>query len=132
MELEPGVRIIETPGHSRGHISVVVDTPEGTAVIAGDSFPNARTVSGGRLSLIFWNEREAEESIRKIMGLSSIIYPGHDRPFRIEADGSTRYIGGVATLNVMAAFEETDMGVGVTIALEQVRQTWVHSEAEGR
>ena len=32
------MRILETPGHTRGHISVVVDTPEGTAVIAGGAF----------------------------------------------------------------------------------------------
>ena len=52
-ELEPGVRIVETPGHTRGHISVAVDTPDGTAVIAADAFPDAGVVGRGRPYLIF-------------------------------------------------------------------------------
>ena len=65
------------------------------------------------------------------MSLGNIVYPGHDRPFRIGADGSTDYIGGVATLKVMVGFEQGDTGVGVTIALEPIRQPWSHREARG-
>ncbi len=130
-ELEPGVRIIETPGHTRGHISVAVDTADGTAIIAADAFPDADVVSRGRPYLIFWSEREAEESVRKIMALGNIIYPGHDRPFRIGEGGSTEYIGGVASIKVMLGFERGDSGTGVTIALEPIRQPWSHPEARG-
>lgn len=35
-EVLPGVRLLPTPGHSRGHQSVLVDTPEGLVVIGGD------------------------------------------------------------------------------------------------
>lgn len=128
-ELEPGVRIVEIPGHTRGTIGVAVDTPEGTAIIASDAFPDAGTVKRGRPYLVFWNEREARESVRKIMGLGSIIYPGHDRPFRINADRSTQYLPGVTTLTVTVGFEERDMGAGVTISLEPIRQQWNIPEA---
>ncbi|MFQ5879363.1 MAG: MBL fold metallo-hydrolase [Dehalococcoidia bacterium] len=130
-ELEPGVSIIETHGHTRGHISVMVDTPDGTAVIAGDAVPDAGAARRGRPHLIFWNEREAEESLRRVLGLGGIIYPGHDRPFRIGPDGSAEYTGGVASLKVIAGFEQADTGAGVTIALEAIRQPFIHPEARG-
>lgn len=33
----PGIRLIQTPGHSRGHQSVVINTPDGLLCIAGDA-----------------------------------------------------------------------------------------------
>ena len=36
-ELLPGVRVIATPGHTRGHQSLVVETAEGTVVLAGQA-----------------------------------------------------------------------------------------------
>jgi len=130
-EIEPGVRIIETPGHTRGHISVAVDTPDGVAVIAGDSFPDAGAVHRGQPYLVFWSQRDARASVQKIMKLGNIIYPGHDRPFRIASDGSTTYVGGVATIKVIAGFEPNDVGVGVTVSLESIKEAWVHPEAQG-
>lgn len=34
----PGVRIVPTPGHTRGHQSIVVETKQGRVVIAGQAF----------------------------------------------------------------------------------------------
>lgn len=34
----PGIRIVPTPGHSPGHQAVVVDTEDGSVVLAGQSF----------------------------------------------------------------------------------------------
>jgi len=36
-EIIPGVRVFETPGHSPGHMSVEVDTRQGSFICAGDS-----------------------------------------------------------------------------------------------
>lgn len=36
-EIAPGVRVFETPGHSPGHMSVEVDTKQGSFLCAGDS-----------------------------------------------------------------------------------------------
>jgi glyoxylase-like metal-dependent hydrolase (beta-lactamase superfamily II) len=36
-EVAPGLRVIPTPGHTAGHQSLVVDTPEGTIVLAGQA-----------------------------------------------------------------------------------------------
>jgi N-acyl homoserine lactone hydrolase len=35
-ELLPGIRLLPTPGHTDGHQSVLVDTPDGLVVIGGD------------------------------------------------------------------------------------------------
>jgi N-acyl homoserine lactone hydrolase len=35
-EVLPGVRVVPTPGHSPGHQSVLIETDEGLAVVAGD------------------------------------------------------------------------------------------------
>jgi glyoxylase-like metal-dependent hydrolase (beta-lactamase superfamily II) len=36
-EVAPGLRVIPTPGHTAGHQSLVVQTPEGTIVLAGQA-----------------------------------------------------------------------------------------------
>jgi hypothetical protein len=35
-EVLPGIRLLPTPGHTPGHQSVLVDTPDGLVVIGGD------------------------------------------------------------------------------------------------
>ncbi len=35
-EIEPGVRVIHTPGHSPGSVCIVVDTDEGRCVLTED------------------------------------------------------------------------------------------------
>ncbi len=37
IEVAPGLRLIPTPGHTAGHQSLAVDTPEGTIVLAGQA-----------------------------------------------------------------------------------------------
>ena len=51
-EVAPGLRLIPTPGHAPGHQSLVVDTANGTALIAGQSV----------LSLLEW-DGNADESL---------------------------------------------------------------------
>ena len=43
-ELAPGVRILGTPGHSRGHVSVVAETPAGSVALTGDALTAADCV----------------------------------------------------------------------------------------
>ena len=40
-EVVPGVRIVPTPGHTPGHQSLVVDTPAGPVLLAGQAFNTA-------------------------------------------------------------------------------------------
>lgn len=37
MDVAPGLRLVPTPGHTAGHQSLVIDTPEGSIVLAGQA-----------------------------------------------------------------------------------------------
>ena len=37
IEVAPGLRLVPTPGHTAGHQSLIVDTAEGTVVLAGQA-----------------------------------------------------------------------------------------------
>ena len=91
-EVEPGARILATPGHTGGSMSLVVDTPEGTVGIVGDALPNARTALRRKPYLIFFDERAAEASAERIVDQCQILYCGHDRPFRLLEAGRVEYL----------------------------------------
>ena len=111
-EIEPGIRILETPGHTRGHISVLVETSGGPVAISGDALPWSASVVTGKPMVIFWDAQEAEDSIRKLLGSSRLFYPGHDRPFRLGENNAVEYIGGADSIRILLRHE----GVGdVTI-----------------
>jgi len=84
--LEPGVGIMLTPGHSPGHISVTVETDQGLAVITGDALHYAAAALTRKNPIVFWNEQQASDSITRVVETADVIYPGHDRPFRLHHD----------------------------------------------
>ena len=89
--IEPGVTIMHTPGHSPGSISVLVETPRGLCAVTGDVLHYSAVALTRRNPLVFWNEKEATQSIDRIVEQAELIYPGHDRPFRI-VDGEIEYV----------------------------------------
>ena len=91
-EIEPGVRIIDTPGHSVGHVSVAVDNEDGTSVITGDALHYATAALTKRNPIVFWDEEQAADSIERVVDLADVIYPGHDRPFRLTSNGDINYL----------------------------------------
>ncbi|TAN32549.1 N-acyl homoserine lactonase family protein [bacterium] len=74
-QIADGVRVVATPGHTVGHQSVVVDTPDGGAVMIGDAAYTAdiyREMDGADLSK--WDGQYADrtawsDSLRKLHGL---------------------------------------------------------------
>jgi glyoxylase-like metal-dependent hydrolase (beta-lactamase superfamily II) len=90
--LLPGVEIVAAPGHSAGTIAIAVATSGGIAVITGDAIQNAAVARERRNALVFWNNEQATMSISKLLAIGDIIYPGHDLPFRLHADGRTEYL----------------------------------------
>ena len=89
-EVMPGCRVIELPGHSAGSIGLEVETDDGLCIISGDAVRAADAALSRRATLIFWNEEQADASVRRVADSGAIIYPGHDRPFRIR-DGEAHY-----------------------------------------
>ncbi|BCJ42530.1 hypothetical protein GCM10010168_07280 [Actinoplanes ianthinogenes] len=49
-EILPGVLIVPTPGHTAGHQSVIVATPDGTVIVAGQSHDHATAFTGDVLA----------------------------------------------------------------------------------
>lgn len=90
-DVVPGVSIVEAPGHSPGTIAVAVATAEGTALVTGDAIQDRRVAVEGRNALVFWDEDRANASVRKLVDLADVVYPGHDRAFRLER-GEARYV----------------------------------------
>jgi len=87
-----GVRVIEMPGHTAGSIGLSVETETGLSVIAGDALAGARVALLGENPLIFWNREAARSSIARVVSMADVIYPGHDRAFRLARDDKVEYL----------------------------------------
>jgi len=69
-EVLPGVRLLPTPGHTAGHQSVLVETPDGLAVIGGDVAYTFRELGSG-----------ATEGQRRVLALAAPTWLAHaERP----------------------------------------------------
>jgi len=80
MELCPGVKLVHTPGHTAGSMSVFV-TAERKYVITGDAVPlqdNVQKMVPPRLNI---DKDSAMKSIKAIVSFADVIVPGHGFPF---------------------------------------------------
>lgn len=79
-EIMSGVRMLATPGHTVGHISVSIDASQ-RVVVAGDALPTRQSRETGLPHLIFGDEGDARRSVAAILADADIVVPGHDAPF---------------------------------------------------
>lgn len=91
-EIEAGVRILHTPGHSPGCVSVLVDTDDGVGAVTGDVLHYSAVALTRVNPLVFWSEKDARRSIDRILEAADTIYPGHDRPFRLVNGDKVEYL----------------------------------------
>lgn len=89
--LEDGVWFAHAPGHSPGSVVTMVETDDGRCAVTSDVLHVARAALERRNPSVFWNEEDAVRSIDRVVGEADVIYPGHDRPFRI-VDGEVVYL----------------------------------------
>ncbi len=99
-----GVTIVETPGHTKGHISVAVGGGSETVLIAGDALPDSGTVIRGLPTNVFWDVEDAKSSVEKMVASAKVFYPGHDRPFRLDGD-KISYLEGPFSLEIINSTE---------------------------
>lgn len=83
-----GVRALETPGHTAGHMSLYVELPRGKPIIiAGDAADLQENLHDEIAPGLCWRDREdlAVDSIRRLKALAqetgADIWPNHDMAF---------------------------------------------------
>ena len=118
-EIDDGVTVLETPGHSRGAMSLLVRQGDATLSVCGDALPTRGAVTSGMPRIVFWSVDQAKSSIRKLLDRATGFYPGHDRPFEVQDGGATRYLE-KTSIHVFGwpAGDDTEGPVGITYAAE--------------
>jgi N-acyl homoserine lactone hydrolase len=81
----PGVTVVTTPGHTPGHISVLIESGDERILIAGDTTMTRSEYEDGRFS--HWYD--ANQQVQLTASLERLrswqptwVIPGHDRAFR--------------------------------------------------
>jgi len=87
-DLVPGVRAIESPGHTAGHMSMLIELPRGAPILlAGDAADLQENIRDEIAPGLCWHNREdlAIESIRKLKQIArhtgAELWPNHDIEF---------------------------------------------------
>jgi Zn-dependent hydrolases, including glyoxylases len=80
IQIAKGIRIVHTPGHTKGSVSVFIDADQ-KYVIAGDAVPRYANYEKKIPPVINFDPETALESIKLITKYADIIVPGHDPPF---------------------------------------------------
>jgi N-acyl homoserine lactone hydrolase len=82
-ELWEGVKVLHTPGHTQGSVSVLVQA-EVTYALAGDAIPSEDNVRKWAPPGIHFDREIALRSISRLIELAEVIVPGHGPPFRTD------------------------------------------------
>jgi glyoxylase-like metal-dependent hydrolase (beta-lactamase superfamily II) len=65
-----GVSVIETPGHTIGHLAVLLEVDGENVLVAGDALPDGGSVRRGLPFNIFWDVNDASQSVEKMLEVS--------------------------------------------------------------
>jgi len=91
IQLTENVKVVETPGHTPGSISVIAETEEGRVAIVGDAVIVKEDLLEMRPPSVVSMNFDPEASVRSlevIRGLRpSLVIPGHDAPFTLHGEG---------------------------------------------
>ena len=89
-EIQPGIRVIHTPAHTKGGLTVLIDTPKGKAAITGfcvinDNFNPPPEIQAMEMDVIppgtHINVQEAYDILLKTKDLADILLPLHEPEF---------------------------------------------------
>jgi glyoxylase-like metal-dependent hydrolase (beta-lactamase superfamily II) len=86
IELIPGIRVLLTPGHTPGSLSLLYERSGVLTLACADLVKNGREFLEGPPSA------GARETLARVRHLATRWIPGHDRPFLVEGD-RIRYQG---------------------------------------
>jgi len=100
-----GASITDTLGHTKSHISVLLESGGDKVLVAGDALPDSATVKRKLPFMVFWDVDDAAESVEKMLDASRVFYPGHDRPFRLDGE-EISYLHGPTAVEVRDTNED--------------------------
>ncbi len=89
-EVTAGVEVIDASGHTIGSIAFATENNGEVSVVSGDALPWAEVGRLKQSALVFWDVERSNKTIHRLTELADVIYPGHDRPFRL-IDGKIEY-----------------------------------------
>ena len=124
-----GISIIDTPGHTKGHIGVLIDMDGENVLVSGDALPDGGFVRRGMPYNIFWDVKQATDSMEKMLDASQVFYPGHDRPFRLEGD-QISYLHGPTQIEVLN-WNEAGGSAGLTFKVYAHRSPNIDPHQKG-
>lgn len=81
-EIAKGVRLVHTPGHSDGSMSVFVEADRRYAIV-GDAAPLKDNFIKRIIPALHTDAEAARASLEKIAEWADVIVPGHDKPFKV-------------------------------------------------
>jgi N-acyl homoserine lactone hydrolase len=90
-DLIPGLEFIAAPGHTAGCIAVGIQQGEEFAIVTADAIPWAEVARMERSALVFFDVEQSQQTIKKLVERADVMYPGHDRPFRL-VNGEVKYL----------------------------------------
>lgn len=82
IELAKGVRLVHTPGHTPGSMSVLVRSDRMYAVV-GDAIPLRDNYLKNIPPKLNIDPSQAMESMKRICASADVVVPGHDKPFSL-------------------------------------------------
>ena len=92
MDLMQDVRLMIVPGHTAGFLAILATDENGIRhMMAGDAIPHACNAVSGKHERGWFNQELADTNIKRLCQMGDIIYPGHDRPFRM-VNGAVEYV----------------------------------------
>jgi len=81
-KITKNVRVIPTPGHTRNHASLMVNTKRGTVVIMGDVFWRSNLTP--KKDPFARDKKKLEESRKKVLKMADYVVPGHGKMVRVK------------------------------------------------
>jgi N-acyl homoserine lactone hydrolase len=80
--LAEGVSVMETPGHTEGCVTVLVQA-ELRYAVCGDAIPTKANYDAGTPPALHVDRRLAIQSMNRILSWADVVVPGHDAPFEV-------------------------------------------------